>query len=369
MEFEFVAPCYFGVEAAAAFDFKRIGAKNVQISDGRIHFLGDEEILAAANLWSRCAERVLIRLGSFAAGDFDALFDGVSAIALEDLIPYNASFPVKGSSLSSTLSSVPACQKIVKKAVVERLRKGHGVQTLPEDGPEYRLRFSIRKDRAELFLDTSGAGLHKRGYRRTAGVAPLKETLAAAMVDLGRVRRDSLAEDPFCGSGTLLIEAALKAKNIAPGLRRAFAAEAYTFLPKGLFEKARKMAREQEKPEATFAGFGSDIDPAMAELAAANAQKAGVGGCCHFTAGDVRQYTPRKGVLLFCNPPYGERMVDAAEAASLAKALGEGVRRGEPSGVYVLTADEEFELHYAQKAKKRRKVYNGMIACQLYMYY
>lgn len=369
MEYQLVAPCYFGIEAAAAFDFRRIGARDVQVADGRVSFWGDAQVLAAANLWSRCAERILIRLGGFPAADFDALFDGVSALPLEEYLPANASFPVKGSSLSSTLSSVPACQRIVKKAAVERLKKGHKVQHLAEDGPEYRLRFSIRKNQAELFLDTSGPGLHKRGYRRTAGVAPLKETLAAAMADLSRVRRDSLVQDPFCGSGTLLIEAALKAKNIAPGLRRKFAAEQYAFLPRGLFAQMRQKAAEEEKKDAAFEANGSDVDPAMVALATANAEKAGVGSCCRFTQGDVRSFSPRTEALLLANPPYGERMMDAREAAALEKALGQAVRKNRPSGVYVITSNEEFEQNFGEKAKKRRKMYNGMIPCQLYMYY
>ena len=369
MRFDFTAPCYFGLESAAAFDFKRIGAENVSITDGRITFSGDERVLADANLWSRCAERVMIALGSFPATTFDELFDGVGAIPWEDYIPQTARFPVKGSSLSSTLSSVPACQSIVKKSVVERLRKGHGVQFLPERGEEYRIRFSIRKNLVEVFLDTSGDGLHKRGYRKTAGAAPLKETLAAAIADFGRVRRDSRVEDPFCGSGTLVIEAALKARNIAPGLSRAFAAEHYQFLPKGLFEERRALAREEIKPDAGYAGTGFDVDPAAVALARANAKLAGVGDRCRFETADVAMYQPQPGALLLTNPPYGERMLTEAEAAALAKTLGEATRKAPPAAAYIITADEGFEKHYGRKAAKRRKVYNGMLPCQIYMYY
>ncbi len=369
MTFNFTAPCYFGLESAAVFDFKRIGAQNIQVTDGRVSFTGDERVLADANLWSRCAERVLIVLARFEAHSFDELFDGVAGIPWEDYIPKTAKFPVKGSSLSSTLSSVPACQSIVKKSVVERLKKGHKTQFLPERGEEYRIRFSIRKNLAEVFLDTSGDGLHKRGYRKTAGAAPLKETLAAAMADFGRVRADSLVEDPFCGSGTLVIESALKARNIAPGLGRPFAAQHYTFLPNGLFDEARARARAEVKPDASFAGFGADIDPAAVALAQANAKIAGVADCCRFRVADVASYAASPQALLFTNPPYGERMLDETAAAKLAKTLGEATRRTPPKAAYIITADDAFERHYGRRAQKRRKVYNGMLPCQIYMYF
>lgn len=369
MEFEFTAPCYFGLESAAVFDFRRIGAQNIQVTDGRITFTGDERVLAAANLWSRCAERVMIRLGSFGAATFDELFDGVAAIPWEEYIPHTGKFPVKGSSLSSTLSSVPACQSIVKKAIVERLRSGHKMEFLPERGEEYRVRFSIRKNTAELFLDTSGPGLHKRGYRRTAGMAPLKETLAAAMSDFGRVRRDSQVQDPFCGSGTLVIEAALKAFNIAPGLHRRFAAEHYAFLPAGLFDEERAKAKAEIKTDAEFAGFGFDIDPEAVALAQNNAKLAGVGSKCRFAVADAARFAPGKEALVLTNPPYGERLLDQKAAAGLVGSLGEALKKSPVKASYIITADDEFEHHFGKKASKRRKVYNGMIPCQIYMYF
>ena len=220
-----VAPCFFGTESTLNFEVKRLGAQNIQVTDGRVAFQGGADMIAAANLNLRTAERVLLLLATYKATTFDELFDGCYAIAWEELLPANAAFPVKGSSLSSQLSSVPACQSIVKKAIVKRLMNGHKVGTLPEDGALYKIRFALRKDTVEIYLDTSGDGLHKRGYRKNATLAPIKETLAAAIADLGRVRRDSLVQDPFCGSGTLVIEAAQKALNLAPGLRRRFAAE------------------------------------------------------------------------------------------------------------------------------------------------
>ena len=204
-KFELIAPCFFGCESTANFELRRIGAEDIRVSDGRLTFKGGADMIAAANLNLRTAERVLLLLATYKATTFDELFDGCYAIAWEELLPANAAFPVKGSSLSSQLSSVPACQSIVKKAIVKRLMNGHKVGTLPEDGALYKIRFALRKDTVEIYLDTSGDGLHKRGYRKNATLAPIKETLAAAIADLGRVRRDSLVQDPFCGSGTLVI--------------------------------------------------------------------------------------------------------------------------------------------------------------------
>ncbi len=369
LEYDLIAPCYFGVERAAAFDLQRTGARDVAITDGRVAFRGGAEVIAAANLWSRCAERVLILLKAFPVATFDELFDGVSAIPWEELMPANAAFPVKGSSLSSTLSSVPACQSIVKKAVVERLRRGHHVQALPEDGALYKLRFSIRKNVAEIMLDTSGEGLHKRGYRKNSMEAPIKETLAAAIADLGRVYPDTQAQDPFCGSGTLLIEAAMKAMNLAPGLRRHFIAEHYAFLPGKVWAEQREKALDEARRDAAFEGVGFDIDPAAVALAAANAKLAGVDSHCRFFTADVQKYAPAPGVKVFTNPPYGERLGDAEDAARLAGVLGERLTECPVRGAYIISGDADFERHFGRPAKRRRKLYNGMIPCQVYMYF
>lgn len=369
MEFNLVAPCYFGLESAATFDFKRIGAQDIRVTDGRIAFKGDARVLAEANLWSRCTERIMILLATFPAKTFDELFDGVSAIPWQNYIPRNGRFPVKGSSLSSVLSSVPACQSIVKKSIVEALRRGHDIKFLPETGDEYRIRFSIRKDVAEVFLDTSGAGLHKRGYRRTAGLAPLKETLAAAIADFARVRRDSIVQDPFCGSGTLVIESALKALNMAPGLNRSFAAEHYSFLPDGLFDNAREAARAEIKHDAAFEGFGFDIDPAAIDLARYNAEVAGVGKRCRFAVADVANFAPSSQSIILANPPYGERLMEKADVAKLTESFGSALKNSPVKGAYVITTDSEFEKNFGKRATKRRKVYNGMLPAQIYMYY
>lgn len=369
MEYDLIAPCYFGTERAAAFDFKNIGARDISVTDGRIAFRGDAAIVAAANLWSRCTERILIRLKSFPARTFDELFDGVASIPWEELMPADAAFPVKGSSLSSILSSVPACQSIVKKAIVERMKRGHGVTALPEDGALYKLRFSLRKDIAEVMLDTSGEGLHKRGYRRNSMEAPIKETLAAAIADCGRIYPDTRAQDPFCGSGTLLIEAALKAMNAAPGLHRRFLGEHYAFLPAEVWRHARAEACGKIRRDVSFEGIGFDIDPAAVELAAANAKKAGVEKYCRFFTADAAKFAPAPDVKVFSNPPYGERLGDPEEAAHLARVLGERLTECPVRGAYIISADTEFETHFGRPATRRRKLYNGMIPCQLYMYY
>ena len=261
-KFELIAPCFFGCESTANFELRRIGAEDIRVSDGRLTFKGGADMIAAANLNLRTVERVMLLLNTYTATTFDELFDGVYSIHWEELLPADAAFPVTGSSLNSQLSSVPACQSIIKKAVVKRLMQGHRTTSLPETGAEYKIRFMLRKNVCEIMLDTTGDGLHKRGYRRNSMEAPIRETLAATIADLGRVRRDSLVEDPFCGSGTLLIEAAQKAMNIAPGLKRRFAAERYSFVPAAIWAEQRQKALADSKLDVGFEAFGYDIDPA-----------------------------------------------------------------------------------------------------------
>ena len=364
-----VAPCFFGTEHTLSFEVKRLGAQNVKVTDGRVAFEGDAAMIAAANLNLRTAERVLLLLKTFPAATFDELFDGVYSIPWEELIPVDAQFPVKGSSLSSQLSSVPACQSIVKKAIVKRLQYGHKTTTLPETGALYKIRFALRKNVVEVMLDTSGDGLHKRGYRKNATLAPIKETLAATIADVGFVRRDSTVQDPFCGSGTLVIEAAQKAMNIAPGLKRRFAAERYSFVPAAIWAQQRQKALAESKLDVGFEAFGYDIDPAAVALANANAKLAGVEKRCHFEVADVSDFEAKAEAIVLTNPPYGERMSTIEGAAKLARTLGRQMEAHPCAGVYAITADMEFESHYGKRANKRRKMYNGMIPCQLYMYY
>ena len=368
-KFELIAPCFFGCESTAKFELTRIGAENIRVDDGRLSFAGGAEMIAAANLNLRTVERVMLLLARYRAATFDDLFDGVYDIPWEELLPADAAFPVTGSSLNSQLSSVPACQSIIKKAVVKRLMAKHHTSVLPETGAEYKIRFMLRKDQCEIMLDTTGDGLHKRGYRKNATLAPIKETLAAAIADLGRVRRDSLVQDPFCGSGTLVIEAAQKALNLAPGLRRRFAAEHFDFVPADIWAEQRQKALDEVRKDVAFEGVGYDIDPAAVALANANAKLAGVGDRCRFEVADVREFRALDNATVLTNPPYGERLGDASEAASLARTLGQVWQAHPAQGLYAITADAEFEQHFGKKAARRRKIYNGMIPCQLYMYF
>lgn len=368
-KFELIAPCFFGCESTANFELRRIGAEDIRVSDGRLTFKGGADMIAAANLNLRTVERVMLLLNTYTATTFDELFDGVYSIHWEELLPADAAFPVTGSSLNSQLSSVPACQSIIKKAVVKRLMQGHRTTSLPETGAEYKIRFMLRKNVCEIMLDTTGDGLHKRGYRKNATLAPIKETLAAAIADLGRVRRDSLVQDPFCGSGTLVIEAAQKALNLAPGLRRRFAAEHFDFVPADIWAEQRQKALDEVRKDAAFEGIGYDIDPAAVALANANAKLAGVGDRCRFEVADVREFRALDNATVLTNPPYGERLGDASEAASLARTLGQVWQAHPAQGLYAITADAEFEQHFGKKAARRRKIYNGMIPCQLYMYF
>ncbi len=368
-KFELIAPCFFGCESTAKFELTRIGAEDIRVDDGRLSFAGGAEMIAAANLNLRTVERVMLLLARYRAATFDDLFDGVYDIPWEELLPADAAFPVTGSSLNSQLSSVPACQSIIKKAVVKRLMAKHHTSVLPETGAEYKIRFMLRKDQCEIMLDTTGDGLHKRGYRRNAMEAPIRETLAATIADLGRVRRDSLVEDPFCGSGTLLIEAAQKAMNIAPGLKRRFAAERYGFVPAAIWAEQRQKALAEAKLDVGFEAFGYDIDPAAVALANANAKLAGVEKRCHFEVADVADFAAKERGHRADESPVRRAHEHHRGAAKLARTLGQQMEAHPCAGVYAITADMDFEHHYGKRANKRRKMYNGMIPCQLYMYY
>ena len=282
---------------------------------------------------------------------------------------YKRQFPVKGYSLNSQLHSVPDCQAIVKKAAVTRLGEKYGLGWMPETGETYQLRFSIMKDHVELFLDTSGVSLHKRGYRREANLAPLHETMAAAMVNLARYRGRDFFWDPFCGSGTICIEAAMIALNRAPGLNRSFMAQKWSCVPETVWQQARTEALDREY-RGDYRILGTDIDPAALDIARDNARKAGVGKLIEFREADATKMSlPSDKGVMACNPPYGERLGDASEAASLARTLGQVWQAHPAQGLYAITADAEFEQHFGKKAARRRKIYNGMIPCQLYMYF
>lgn len=362
-------PCHFGLESVLKFELTKLGAENMTVTDGKISFDGDIDMIARANLWLATAERVLIELGSFRAESFEQLFDGVEALPLERFIGKTDAFPVKGHSLNSKLHSIPDCQRIIKKAACKRLGGKYGVSWLEESGAVHQLQFNIMKDICTIYLDTTGAGLHKRGYRRNSNAAPIKETLAAGIVDLARVRADSIVCDPMCGSGTLLIESAFKALNVAPGLRRNFAAMSWQQIPEDIWRNERKAALDSLNREGSFKGLGSDIDPAAVDLTLENAKKAGVASRLEIREQDVADFKPPEGAITICNPPYGERMLEIREAEELYKRLGERLCPDAGHPAVIISPDEDFERFFGKKADKKRKLYNGMIKCCLYMYF
>ncbi len=367
-KFEFAVPTLFGLEGLAGDELRRLNMENVRVEDRLVFFSGDENALAKANICLRTGERVMVVLAQFQAKSFEELFQGVLATDLEDYIPMDGQFPVKGHCLNSQLMSVSDCQAIIKKAASRRLGEKYGVNWLPETGVKFQLHFTILNDRVTLSLDTSGQGLHKRGYRAVGNDAPLHETLAAGMVELARFRGREYFWDPFCGSGTIPIEAALIAKNRAPGLNRTFAAQEYPWMPKEAWELARTEAKDREF-HGKYTIVGSDSDPACVSLSFANARKAGVSDCVTFKDGDATKMSlPTDAGILVCNPPYGERMMEQHSAQRLYSALGRHLRYADGWRIYVITSEPEFEHYFGRRADKKRKFYNGKIKCDYYMY-
>lgn len=370
MELKLCVPCLLGLEGPIADELKRLGMDNVASENGRVYFTGTEVAVAAANINLRIGERVLIELGRFDAVCFEELFQGVKALPWEQFIAKDAAFPVKGYSLNSKLFSVSDCQKIIKKAIVERLKGVYGLEWFPESGETYQVQFSIMKDNVSVCIDTSGEGLHKRGYRPAHNAAPLKETMAAAMVKLSRYRGRDDFIDPFCGSGTIPIEAALLMTDTAPGLRRSFASEKFPFLPKEYWKEARGEAIGRIKTDVNFESYASDIDPKCVELTRENIRRAGMGKYIKAFQRDALKITTggRRGTVV-CNPPYGERLLSQEECAELYKKMGSHFSALDSWQIYILSAREDFERLYGRKADKVRKLYNGMIRCGFYQYF
>lgn len=366
---KFCVPCHFGLESVVNFEAKKIGGENIACADGKVTFEGDISILAKANLWIASGERVLIELGSFPARSFEELFEGVRKLAFEEFIGKEDAFPVKGYAINSKLHSVPDCQKIIKKAAVKRLESVYHISYFQETGAKHQIQFAIQKDKATIYLDTSGEGLHKRGYRRHSNAAPIKETLAAGIVDLARVRQHSQVVDPMCGSGTFLIESAIKAMNIAPGIRRTFACEKWEQIPAEIWKNARAEALDAVNKSAEFAAFGFDIDDMAVELTRDNARKAGVDSRISVKQQDIAKFVQQENSITFCNPPYGERMLEIKQAEELYKKLGQRLCPSRENPCYIISPHEEFEKFFGKKADKKRKLYNGMIKCNLYMYF
>ena len=367
-QMEFSVPCLFGLEGLAGDELKRMGLENVRVENGRVLFSGDERAMAKANVGLRTGERVLIVLADFPARSFEELFQGVYRCPLERYIPRDGAFPVKGHCLNSQLMSVPDCQAIIKKAASRRLGEKYGVSWLPETGNKFQLQFSVMNDRVQLYLDTSGPGLHKRGYRANGNDAPLRETLAAAMVTLTRYRGREFLWDPFCGSGTIPIEAAMIAKNKAPGAFRRFSAEAFAWIDPKIWGQVRTEAKDREF-HGNYRILGSDNDPKCVSLSMANARKAGLGDLIDFRDGDATKMSlPCDEGILICNPPYGQRMMEQKSAQRLYADLGRHLKFADGWKKYVITSEPEFEHYFGKRADKKRKLYNGMIKCDYYMY-
>ena len=368
-ELQFAIPTLFGLEGVCADELRRLNLPGVRAENGRVLCAGTEQDLPRLNVNLRTGERVLLVLGRFSAKTFDELFEGTYALPWEDFIPRTGQFPVKGHSLNSALHSVPTCQSFVKKAIARRLGERYGLEILPETGVVYQVQFSILNDEAVLMLDTSGAGLHKRGYRAQGVAAPLRETLAAGMVLLSRYRgRDPLC-DPFCGSGTIPIEAALIAKNRAPGLNRSFSAQKWGWLDKRFWMDAASEAQDREF-DGEYEIWGGDLDPEAVALARHNAKLAEVDDIVRFDVDDARTF--HWGGLcgrVVTNPPYGERVMERKEAEELYRAFGRAWDKFPDSWkLYLLSSHTEFERTFGRKAGKKRKLYNGMLKCDLFMY-
>ena len=370
MKLQMVATCLFGLEKLLGEELDKLGARRTETIDGRIYFEGDEHILASANINLRFAERVFINMGSFDADSFESLFEGTRALEWEKFIGENDAFPVKGHAIKSKLFSLPDCQSIVKKAVVTRLSEKYGKKWFSEEGVKYQIEFFILKDRATLMIDTSGAPLHKRGYRPESGAAPLRETLAAAIAATARPREDVLLWDPFCGSGTIVVEAAMMMNGIAPGLNRHFAAEAFGSIDANVWKEAKQKAFSEIRLDSHFEAWGSDIDDGVLEIARAYADRAGVSDSVKFFRADALgiKKPDRRGTIV-CNPPYGERLMTVSEAEELYRKMGKSFAHFDPWQIYVLTSCENFQKLYGRRADKVRKLYNGMIPCNLYQYF
>lgn len=369
MEYTLIATATFGLESIVAKELEDLGYDELEVENGKVTFRGDESDIALCNIWLRTADRVLIKMGEFKAESFEELFQGTKAIEWGEFIPEDGKMHVVGKSIKSKLFSVPDCQSIVKKAVVEKMKEHYRRDWFEEDGPVYKIEVALLKDIVTLTIDTSGAGLHKRGYRELAGEAPLKETLAAALVLLSRWEPSRVLADPFCGSGTIAIEAALIGKNIAPGLNRSFVSETWPQIPKEIWDEVREFARKRISRE-DFRILASDIDGNILKTARENAAKAGVGDLIAFQKLPMQEFSSKKRYgCIICNPPYGERLGELKEVEALYKDMGRVFKELEDWSFFVLTSHPDFQKLYGKKATKNRKLFNGRIQCYYYQYF
>lgn len=370
MDYEFIAPCHFGMEAVLKREILNLGLEIIRVEDGKVTFKGDESAFARANIFLRTTERILLKVGSFKATTFDELFEGTKALPWENFIPRDGKFWVtKANSVRSTLFSPSDIQSIMKKAMVERLKTKYEVDWFSETGADYAVRVSLLKDEVTVGIDTSGESLHKRGYRKLTSLAPITETLAAAIILHTPWKADRILVDPFCGCGTFPIEAALIGMNIAPGINRSFAAENFSFLDKKIWDEARAEARDLIKHDVELSIQGYDIDNDIISAARQNAKLAGVSDKIHFQAQDVRNLSnSNKYGFIITNPPYGERMEEKKDMPALYKLIGRVYNSLDSWSMFLITGYEEAENFIGRKADKNRKIYNGMLKSYLYEY-
>lgn len=369
--FELIAPCHFGLEAVLKREIIELGYEISEVEDGRVSFYGDAQAVCQANIFLRTAERVLLKAGSFCAVTFEELFDQTKALPWEEYIPRNGKFWVaKAASVKSKLYSPSDIQSIMKKAIVKRLQERYHIAWFPEDGASYPIRVFLKKDIVTVGIDTSGVSLHKRGYREIAGKAPITETLAAALIMLTPWRRDRILVDPFCGSGTFSIEAAMLAAQIAPGMNRSFISEDWTnLLAKKHWYDAVEEANDLIRDDIDVDIQGYDIDPSVIKTARRNAREAGVEHLIHFQERDVKELRhPKKYGFVITNPPYGERLEDKKDLPALYRTFGESFRRLDSWSAYMITSYEDAERYFGRKADKNRKIYNGMLKTYFYQF-
>ena len=369
MEYTIIATAAFGLESVVVRELNKLGYEDITVENGRVSLKGDERDIARCNIWLRTADRVLIEVARFKAIDFEDLFQGTLRVPWEDIIPNDGKMHITGKTVRSKLFSLSACQSVVKKAVIDAMRRKYGPSEFPETGPLYKIEVSLLKDMASLTIDTTGPGLHKRGYRQDAGEAPLRETLAAGIVLLSGWKPDRILADPLCGSGTIAIEAALIGRNMAPGLKRSFVSEAWGQIPEHVWRSVRDEAQEQIN-DISFQILASDIDTLVLKKARGNAERAGVSDLIAFQKLSTDQFCSRKKYgYIICNPPYGERLSEDTEVKQLYKTMGETFSQLESWSFFILTAHSEFQQSFGKKADKNRKLYNGMIQCYLYEYF
>jgi putative N6-adenine-specific DNA methylase len=367
---QLIATTVFGIEAIAGRELWKLGYTDQHIENGRVTFTGDESALCRANLWLRTAERILLKIGEFNALSFEELFVQTKALPWDEIIPGDAKFPVEGKSIDSKLFSVSDCQAIVKKAIVEKMKLKYKCDWFEETGPTYKVGISLLKDLATLTIDTSGPGLNKRGYRTLVGEAPLKETIASALVQVSRWNKDRSLIDPFCGIGTIPIEAAMIGLNIAPGLKRKFAAEEWPDIPQNLWANARDEAESLIDLNQELKIQGSDINDEVMNLARYHAGQAGVANHIHLQRMPVADIRSRqKYGFIITNPPYGERSGEISQVEELYRQMGAIFKAFDTWSFYILTSHRDFEKLFGRRADKKRKLYNGRIQCDYYQFY